>query len=81
MGCRRRCQLPGHGQGKTPPDFLLQDRHERVERIDQSLVAGPGAAEPGDPVQGRLGAARDGIGARRSGRQDGRLDRTTGWPV
>src|SRR5271154_3070064 len=26
-------------------------------------------------------AARDGVGARRSGRQDGRLDRTTGWSL
>jgi hypothetical protein len=26
-------------------------------------------------------AARDSVGARRSGRQDGRLDRTTGWSL
>jgi hypothetical protein len=88
-----RIELEHEARGlEAPFETVIWPRTARWHELCQQIVDAPARTPEGMRAKARVlavsggalraswtAAARDGVGACRSGRQDGRLDRTTGW--
>src|SRR5271165_357464 len=83
--------VPGRHDGCRPPSSIVKVGCGRaVASSSVSAMRVPSCSQPSRTLRAACGdalraswtaAARDRVGERRSGRRDGRLDRTTGWSL